>query len=197
MRRAAHRVLTLSFLVVACRAEHPRTADSAANVAPGERAARDTAGAPCPWGGEWRAMLRRGDRTAGGTLTVLDSNGPVSYPRGYPGPTERQWDGRFAIAVESLFAEGEGGVRSTSVGPGTPEEIASGVNLYPVGDTVQIVLQPLVSHGPLSLGGVPRGDTIAGTWWQRTGDVPPLDQASRPRLPTTFMLVRQRGCRRA
>jgi hypothetical protein len=141
-------------------------------------------------------MLRRGGRSAAGIITVLDSNGPVSYPHGYPGPTEREWHGRFDIAVESLFAQGEGGVNSTTIGRGTPEEIETGVNLYPVGDTVQIVLQPLVSHGPLSLRGVRRGDTTAGKWFQRSGDLPREDHISTPSPPAAFTLVRQVMCGR-
>jgi hypothetical protein len=174
-----------------------RAADTAAGASVSHVAERATNTAPCPWGGTWQATLSRGARTVTGVITVLDSNGPVSYPHGYPGPTERQWHGRFAVAVESLFAVDEGAVTSTSVGRGTPEEIASGVNLYPVGDTVQVVLQPLVSHGPLSLGGVRHGDTITGRWWQRGGAVPSLHKPSAPPSPASFTLVRRAGCGRA
>ena len=134
-------------------------------------------GAPCPIAGHWEMRLRRdstarlGDRqrAAVGWVALVDSGGSsVPTGRGTAGPV---WRGTFDVALDSLFGPGEGGVASTSVESGTPEQIRTTVHAYMLDtSTIQIHLSPLVSHGPLSLTGHLHGDTITGRWRQRSED---------------------------
>jgi hypothetical protein len=131
------------------------------------------AAAPCPLGGVWEVRLaHRSDsshRTTG-WIAISDSTGPRFSPPG-GGNDAALWRGRYQIPLEPLFRPGEGGVPSMSVQEGaTADDIRSGVLalVLPPGDSVAIGLSPPITHGPLSLFGRLRGDSVIGRWVQRT-----------------------------
>jgi hypothetical protein len=149
--------------------------------------------APCPLGGVWEVRLaHRSDSShrATGWIAISDSTGPrFSLPDS--GVDAALWRGRYEIAIEPLFRPGEGGVPSMSVQEGaTADEIRSGVLalVLPPGDSVAIGLSPPITHGPLTLAGRLRGDSIIGRWVQRTHG------STVPDGP--MVMIRREGCAR-
>lgn len=165
--------------LLACRAPTGRPAEPRHQALP-------AAEPPCPWGGVWDATLRRGTRTVHGTLTVVDSAGP-RREAGRRGRTMRRWRGHYSFDEGPLYGADEGGVQSTTVRPHDSTQAERALYLEGAGARVTIALRPELSHGPLSLWGVHRGDTITGEWVQRADALPPLPRG-------TFTLVRRTAC---
>jgi hypothetical protein len=124
----------------------------------------------CPLGGSWEVTLQRFEPAAPTAVS-----GTIRLGEAPPRPNilvvEPTFDGRYDFDFTPLLV-GAPGFYSTSTGAGTADEIEWGVRawLHP-GDTVDIALSPLVSHGPISLRGVVASDSIFGEWYQRSDQI--------------------------
>lgn len=173
----------------------PESAHGAPAAARADSVTRVAVRADCGLLGRWDLTLARGRRRhARGTIVFTDSAGPRA-PSGTPYRTLPTWRGSYAVSLDSLFGKGEGGVESTSRSDPPPGEAAAPVHavLSPA-DSVDLVFEPYVSHGPLSLAGVRRADSITGRWRQRTGAPPPMPGEPNPTPRGTFTLARAAGC---
>ena len=154
-------IVLLVALSVAC-------ARDAASAQPSERSGRDVAAvAPCVFTGHWDAVLERPGYQVQGTIDINGKAEPLP-----PGTYAkwRDWGGRYELEWWRLWGPKEGRLSSTSTESGSEDEIQHGLRASANGDTISITFSPLTSHGPISLGGVWRGDTIRGEWSQR-GDM--------------------------
>ena len=148
-------------------------------------------GAPCPLGGRWSIQLWRDTlrttppidgRRSTGWIQIADSAGSRQI-----GQSTATWQGHYALAIDGLFGPNEGGVMSTSVKAGTRAQVQSGLEARLVDGRLSVDLSPLVSHGPVSLEGQFRGDSIEGRWEQRSED---FLRAPRGR----FLMIRGSPC---
>jgi hypothetical protein len=154
-------VVLLVVLSVACTRD-------AASAQPSERGGRDVAAvAPCVFTGHWDAVLERPGYQVQGTIDINAKAEPLP-----PGTYAkwRDWRGRYELEWWRLWGPKEGRLSSTSTESGSEDEIRHSLLASANGDTISITLSPLTSHGPISLGGIWRGDTIRGEWGQR-GDM--------------------------
>jgi len=180
-------------LLAACRRTDSPAKAARGDSAPAVPTAR-AAVANCGLRGDWAATLMRGRREVRGTIAIADSAGPRA-PSGIPYRTLPTWRGRYAVSTVPLFAAGEGRVESTSrSAPSGGESVNPVYAVLSLDDSVALTFEPHVSHGPLSLVGVLRGDTITGRWAERTGAPAPPGQPD-PTPRGAFTLVRAAGCR--
>ena len=106
-------------------------------------------------------------RRTGGTVAFSDSLRPSDFQYDLNGPMTHEV-GRFDIDLVPFFGGPVAQDVSTTVfGPGTPDLLRETVGSVFAGDSVSIDFIPRMSHGGLSLQGLIRGDSAAGTWIQR------------------------------